>query len=64
VDLDLLPAVNASLNAAAAACLIVGRRLARRGRIAAHRRPMLAAFALSSLLLVLYARGRCGCTSP
>ena len=50
----LLPAVNASLNAAAAVCLVVGRRLARQRRIAAHRRTMLAAFALSSLFLALY----------
>ena len=54
MDLDFLPALNASLNAAAAACLVAGRRLARRGRIAAHRRTMLTAFALSSLFLVLY----------
>jgi uncharacterized membrane protein YozB (DUF420 family) len=54
VSLDFLPAVNASLNAAAAVCLVAGRRLARRGRVAAHRRTMLAAFALSSLFLVLY----------
>jgi uncharacterized membrane protein YozB (DUF420 family) len=54
VDLDFVPALNAGLNAAAAACLVVGRRLARRGRVAAHRRTMLAAFALSSLFLVLY----------
>ena len=54
MDLDFLPAVNAGLNAAAACCLVVGRRLARRGRLVAHRRTMLAAFALSSLFLVLY----------
>ena len=54
MGLDLLPALNASLNAAAAACLVAGRRLARRGRIDAHRRTMLAAVALSSLFLVLY----------
>jgi putative membrane protein len=52
--LELLPAVNAGLNAAAAVCLVAGRRLARRGRIAAHRRTMLCAFALSSLFLALY----------
>lgn len=54
MNLDFLPAVNASLNAAAAVCLVMGRRLARRGRLVAHRRTMLAAFALSSLFLVLY----------
>jgi uncharacterized membrane protein YozB (DUF420 family) len=54
VDLSFLPAVNAALNAGAAVCLVVGRRLVRRGRVAAHRRTMLAAFALSSLFLALY----------
>jgi uncharacterized membrane protein YozB (DUF420 family) len=54
VDQDFLPAVNASLNAASACCLVVGRRLARSGRLVAHRRTMLTAFALSSLFLVLY----------
>ena len=54
MDLDFLPAVNAALNAAAACCLVAGRRLARRRRLVAHRRTMLAAFALSSLFLVLY----------
>jgi uncharacterized membrane protein YozB (DUF420 family) len=54
VDLASLPAVNASLNALAAALLCAGRWLVRRGRIDAHRRVMLAAFATSSLFLVLY----------
>jgi putative membrane protein len=54
VDLAFLPAVNASLNAASACCLVVGRRLARSGHLVAHRRTMLAAFGLSSLFLVLY----------
>ena len=54
MELDFLPAVNASLNAAAACCLVAGRRLARRGRVVAHRRTMLTAFAFSSLFLVLY----------
>ena len=54
MDLSFLPPVNAALNAAAAICLVIGRRLVRRGRIAAHRRAMLTAFALSSLFLALY----------
>ena len=54
MDLSFLPAVNATLNAGAAVCLVVGRHLVRRGRVAAHRRTMLGAFALSSLFLVLY----------
>ena len=54
MDPGVVPAVNAALNAAAAVCLVAGRRLVRRGRIAAHRRAMLTAFALSSLFLALY----------
>jgi uncharacterized membrane protein YozB (DUF420 family) len=54
MDLSFLPAVNASLNACAAVLLVRGRRLARQGQIAAHRRTMLAAFATSSLFLALY----------
>ena len=38
MDLGFVPAVNATLNAAAACCLVVGRRLARSGRLVAHRR--------------------------
>jgi putative membrane protein len=54
VDLSFLPAVNASLNAIAGALLLVGRRLARAGRVRAHRAVMGSAFAVSSLFLVLY----------
>ena len=54
VDLSILPSVNASLNALAAVMLIAGRKLARRGRLDAHRRVMLGAFFTSSLFLVLY----------
>jgi putative membrane protein len=54
VDLPLLPTVNALLNALAAVLLLRGRALVRRGRVDAHRRTMLAAFATSTLFLVLY----------
>jgi uncharacterized membrane protein YozB (DUF420 family) len=54
LDLSFLPAVNASLNAVAAALLVRGRLLARAHRIDAHRRTMIAAFAVSALFLVLY----------
>jgi uncharacterized membrane protein YozB (DUF420 family) len=54
VDLSFLPALNACLNALAASLLVVGRRLVRRGRVDAHRRTMLAAFAVSSLFLACY----------
>jgi uncharacterized membrane protein YozB (DUF420 family) len=54
MDLSLLPAVNASLNAVAAALLVRGRMLARAHRVDAHLRTMIAAFAVSSLFLALY----------
>jgi uncharacterized membrane protein YozB (DUF420 family) len=54
LDLSFLPAVNASLNAVAAALLVRGRWLARAGRVDAHRRTMLAAFGVSTLFLALY----------
>lgn len=54
MDLQGLPAVNATLNAIAATLLVVGRRLARAGRIDAHRRVMLSAFAVSTIFLILY----------
>jgi uncharacterized membrane protein YozB (DUF420 family) len=54
VDFSGLPPVNATLNAVAAVLLVAGRRLARAGRIDAHRRTMLAAFATSTAFLVLY----------
>jgi uncharacterized membrane protein YozB (DUF420 family) len=54
MDLSFLPAVNASLNGAATVLLVTGRALARRGRIDAHRRVMISAFAVSGLFLVLY----------
>jgi len=54
VDLSFLPAVNATLNSAATVLLLLGRRWIRRGRVAAHRRAMLGAFAVSSLFLVFY----------
>lgn len=54
MDLSFLPSVNAALNLASTALLVAGRVWIRRGRVAAHRRAMLAAFAVSSLFLVLY----------
>jgi uncharacterized membrane protein YozB (DUF420 family) len=54
VDLSALPAVNATLNAIAALLLVRGRALIRRGRVDAHRRTMIAAFAVSTLFLALY----------
>ena len=54
MDVPLLPTVNALLNALAALLLLRGRALVKRGRVDAHRRTMLAAFATSTLFLVLY----------
>lgn len=54
MDLSSLPAVNASLNGLAALLLVRGRILARAHRVAEHRLTMAAAFAVSSLFLVLY----------
>jgi len=50
----ILPAVNATLNATAAVLLTAGWLLIRAGRVAAHRRCMIAAFTTSSLFLVSY----------
>lgn len=49
-----LPAINATLNAAAAALLVWGYILIRRRSIAAHRKVMLAAFATSTVFLCCY----------
>jgi uncharacterized membrane protein YozB (DUF420 family) len=49
-----LPAVNASLNALSGVLLLIGFVMVRSGRIAAHRRVMIAAFATSSLFLICY----------
>lgn len=54
MDLAFLPPLNAALNATATVLLLVGRRLARRGELARHRRVMIAAFAVSSVFLVSY----------
>lgn len=54
MDLSFLPAVNAALNLVATTLLVLGRIWIRQGRVATHRRTMLAAFAVSSLFLVLY----------
>ena len=54
MDASLLPTLNAALNAIAATLLVAGFVNIRRGRVDAHRRAMLAAFAVSSLFLVLY----------
>jgi uncharacterized membrane protein YozB (DUF420 family) len=54
VSISDLPALNASLNAISAALLTYGWVLIKRGRIAQHRRCMLAAFGTSALFLASY----------
>jgi uncharacterized membrane protein YozB (DUF420 family) len=49
-----LPALNATLNATSAVLLTIAWFLIRSGRIAAHRRFMIAAFVTSSLFLISY----------
>lgn len=53
-SLAFMPAVNASLNGAAAVLLIAGWVAIRRGARNAHRALMIASFAMSSLFLVGY----------
>jgi putative membrane protein len=53
-DLSFMPAVNATFNALAAACLVAGYVAIRRKKVAAHRIFMVSAFACSSLFLVGY----------
>jgi uncharacterized membrane protein YozB (DUF420 family) len=54
VELRDLPALNATLNATAFVLLIIGYRLIRQGKREAHKKVMLAAFAVSSLFLASY----------
>lgn len=60
MDLVHLPTINAALNATATVLLVVGRAQIRRGRVEAHRRIMLAAFAVSALFLVFYVTHKIG----
>ncbi len=54
IPLSDLPGINASLNSVSALFLAIGYILIRRGRVAAHRFCMLAAFTTSTLFLVSY----------
>ena len=49
-----LPTVNAVLNAIASVFLVIGYVLIRQGKRDAHRKAMLAAFATSTLVLIVY----------
>src|SRR6476660_2507455 len=46
--------VNASLNSLATVLLLAGLYLIKRGRVEAHKRTMLAAFAVSTAFLICY----------
>jgi uncharacterized membrane protein YozB (DUF420 family) len=54
LDIHTLPAVNATLNGTAAVLLTTGYILIRKRSVDAHRRVMIAAFAVSSVFLVCY----------
>jgi uncharacterized membrane protein YozB (DUF420 family) len=54
ISVHELPAVNATLNATSAVLLAYGYVLIRRKRVSAHRRTMIAAFAVSVLFLISY----------
>ena len=54
MDVHVLPAVNASLNATSGVLLLIAYALIRARRIEPHRRVMIAAFVVSSLFLVCY----------
>ena len=49
-----LPALNATLNAISTIFLVMGYGFIRSGRVAAHRRMMIAAFVASGLFLTSY----------
>jgi putative membrane protein len=51
---ELLPHVNATLNAAAIAFLLAARVRIARGQVEAHRRAMLGALAVSAVFLISY----------
>ncbi|WP_250632272.1 DUF420 domain-containing protein [Rhodoflexus caldus] len=54
IDVSILPHINALLNSATAACLVVAYFFIKNRNEEMHRRLMMAAFVLSSLFLVSY----------
>jgi putative membrane protein len=54
VSPELLPTLNAALNAASGACLVAGYRFIRRKEVEKHRRAMLTAFGISVVFLLSY----------
>jgi putative membrane protein len=53
-DYSIFPIINASLNGTCAVLLTTGRVLISKGKVAAHRAFMIAAFVTSSVFLVSY----------
>jgi uncharacterized membrane protein YozB (DUF420 family) len=53
-DYSIFPKINATLNGCCAVLLVTGRGLIARGRIAAHRAVMIAAFVTSFVFLTSY----------
>src|SRR5271169_1897728 len=53
-DYSIFPKINATLNGSSAVLLVTGRVLIERGKMAAHRAVMIAAFVTSSLFLTSY----------
>ena len=51
---EIFPALNAVLNGTSGVLLLVGHSLIQRGKVAAHRACMIAAFACSTVFLVCY----------
>ena len=53
-DYSMFPKINASLNGCSAVLLVIGHRLITRGKMAAHRAVMIAAFVTSAIFLACY----------
>ncbi|MGA3193784.1 MAG: DUF420 domain-containing protein [Terriglobales bacterium] len=53
-DYSIFPKINAILNGSSAVLLVIGHRLIMRGKMAAHRAVMIAAFITSSVFLACY----------
>jgi uncharacterized membrane protein YozB (DUF420 family) len=54
IELSDLPALNATLNSISFVLLVTGYRMIRAGRVALHKRCMIAAFVVSVAFLVSY----------
>jgi uncharacterized membrane protein YozB (DUF420 family) len=53
-DYSIFPKINATLNGCSAVLLVIGHRLIMRGKMAAHRAVMIAAFVTSAIFLACY----------